>query len=341
MTKLTKTIPLLFCALIAHAEGPPSAAVPPGEPVIDTARPLTPAKSMTIYLSPSLTTTLLFPAPVASISGYGLCTPGQTAGGLVELNYPAGSPLIELRALTEFEHVMMTVMCDHKLYCFDLRTGPRPDAAITFVRSGGDTGAPGSAVTAQQVADSRPVSSDAMLTSYLSLAKESDAIRDSQPSLYQDYANRAANYISDNGKVKTTVTRVHRWSKPDVTVLEGTAQNLTDHETKFDGRVTSVAIANELHPAKLTEGLHRAIPAGATVPLYVVLQGDYDGGRLAASIDNEFRIILGDPVGSKGTVWGMKNGRPPTGKVDEIPPVRRTQAVIPAAQTKLVKEQQQ
>jgi len=307
------------------------------EPVIDTARVLTPNKAMTIVLAPNLSTTLLFPAQVASISGYGIAPAGQ-AGGVIELTYPPGSPLICLRALNEFARVMMTVMIEHKLYVFDLRTGPRPDAAITFVRpGGGDAAGGGGTITAQQVVDARPVSSDASLISYLLLAKESDGIRDGAPELYQDYATRPTNYISDNNKIKTVVTKVHRWSKPDVTVLEGTATNETDHDVQFDGRVTSVEIANELHPAKLTEGLQHPIPAHQTVPLNVVLQGDYDGGRLGASIDNEFRIILADPEGGGGSVWGLKNGRPLTGKVDGIPPVEKAQ-LIPTLQSTIAKE---
>jgi len=306
------------------------------EATIDTARPLTPDKAMTIILSPSLATTLLFPAQVAMVSGFGIQPPGQ-AGGLVEMNYPAGSPLIELRALSEFAHVTMTVMVDHKLYVFDLRMGLKPDAAITFVRSGeGD--APGHPVTMQQVAEQRPTSSDASLISYMLLARESDAIKDDAPQLYQDYASRSVNYVSDNGKIKTTVTKVHRWSKADVIVLEGLAENKSPEPMRFDGRVTTIEVANEIHPVKSIEGLHRAILPGTTVSVCAVIQGDYDGTRLNASIDNEFRIILPDPLG-RGTVWGLKNGRPLTGKVDNAPPVKKAE-LIPTSQTKLAKEAQ-
>jgi len=108
--------------------------------------------------------------------------------------------------------------------------------------------------------------------------------------------------------------------------LEGTVQNETSRPIQFDGRATTVQVANELHPAKLTDCL-RPIPAGATVPIVVVIQGDIDGGRANLSIQNEFRIML---PGDTGTVWSFKNGMP--GGPFKVPsPVQKSD--IPLTQT--------
>ncbi len=102
------------------------------------------------------------------------------------------------------------------------------------------------------------------------------------------------------------MTQIHRFSKEDAIVLEGTVQNETSRPVQFDGRATTVQVGNEVHPAKLTDCL-RPIPPGATVPIDVVIQGDIDGGRANLSIENEFRIML---PGDTGTVWSFKNGSP-------------------------------
>ena len=86
--------------------------------------------------------------------------------------------------------------------------------------------------------------------------------------------------------------------------MEGTVQNETNRAIDFDGRATTVQVANEVHPAKLTDCL-RPIRAGATVPIVVVIQGDIDGGRASLSIQNEFRIML---PGDTGTLWSFKSG---------------------------------
>ena len=92
------------------------------------------------------------------------------------------------------------------------------------------------------------------------------------------------------------MTTIHRFSKDDAIVLQGTVTNETARPIQFDGRAATVQVANEVHPIKLLDCL-RPIPANATVPIDVVIQGDIDGGRANLSIQNEFRIILPAPDG--------------------------------------------
>jgi hypothetical protein len=148
----------------------------------------------------------------------------------------------------------------------------------------------------------------------------------STPIFYLGYTSRQADYTSDSGTVKTTVTQIHRFSGEDAIILEGTVQNETNHPIEFDGRATTVQVANEVHPAKLTDCL-RPIPAGATVPIVVVIQGDIDGGRANLSIQNEFRIML---PGDSGTIWSFKNGMP--GGRFKVPSPLKT-SDIPLTQT--------
>jgi hypothetical protein len=130
------------------------------------------------------------------------------------------------------------------------------------------------------------------------------------------------------------VTQIHRFSKEDAIVLEGTVQNETGHSITFDGRAATVLVANETHPVKLLDCV-RPIPVGATVPIDVIIQGDVDGGRANLSIDNEMRIIL-PPIPGEGTVWHFKNGH--GGDKFKVP-APAEQRPIPLTQTgKAVKE---
>ncbi|MBV8378953.1 MAG: hypothetical protein JO279_18325 [Verrucomicrobia bacterium] len=264
---------------------------------------LTPGAPMRVQLSPALTTTLLFPSPLSGTFGLGLVTANANSGGSVQVDHPEGSNILVLHALSETAHVVATVLLDGQLYVFDLQSGPDPDVALTLVKS--DPAAPRAAeVTPQEVVEQRPKYDPELLIGFERKAHDAPVMRKLYPALYEGYASRQGDYTSDSGTVKTTVSSIHRFSKEDAVVLEGTVENETTHPIEFDGRATTVQVSNEVHPAKLTDCI-RPIPAGATVPIVVVLQGDVDGGRANLSIQNEFRIML---PGDAGTVWQWKNG---------------------------------
>ena len=273
-------------------------------------KPLTVGSTIKISLSPQLTTTLLFPGPLAGAFGLGLIS-GNNAqaprdGAGVQVEHPDGSNILVLHALSESSRVLMTVLLEGRLYVFDAASGPSPDVAVTLLKA--DAAAPRAIeVTPEEIKAARLKYDPELLVGFERRAHDASLLRKLYPDLYRGYNARQADYTSDSGVIKTTVTEIHRFSKEDATVLEGTVQNETGHPISFDGRATTVQVANEVHPAKLTDCLC-PIPPGETVPIVVVLQGDIDGGRANLSIDNEFRIIL-PPIPGEGTVWSFKNGR--------------------------------
>ena len=273
-------------------------------------KPLTAGSPTKIFLSPQLTTTLLFPGPLAGTFGLGLVSgnnaQAQRDGVGVQVEHPDGSNILVLHALSESSRVLMTVLLEGQLYVFDAASGPSPDVAVTLVKAGA-AAARAQEVTPEEIKAARLKYDPELLVGFERRAHDAALLRKLYPDLYQGYRARQADYTSDSGAIKTTVAQIHRFSKEDATVLEGTVQNETGHPISFDGRATTVQVANEVHPAKLTDCL-RPIPPGETVPIVVVLQGDIDGGRANLSIDNEFRIIL-PPIPGEGTVWSFKNGR--------------------------------
>jgi|SRR6267378_454471 len=295
---------------------------------------LSPSVPIRIALSPALTTTLLFPGPLSGTFGLGLVagTNPQAAGGTVQVDHPDGSNVLVLHALTETAHVLATVLLDGKLYVLDcLATGGQPDVAVTFI--GSDQAVPRAvAVTPEEIAAARPKYEPELLVGFLRRAHDAPLLSKLYPDLYNAYTSRTAQYTSDSGAVKTIVTQIHRFSKDDVIVLQGTVQNETAQPFQFDGRSATVEVANEIHPIKLLDCL-RPIPPGATVPIDVVIQGDVDGGRANLSADNEFRIIL------PGGIWGLKNGNGSSKGGFKVPaPV--SPGSIPLTQTKAKRDVQ-
>ena len=262
-----------------------------------------------IELSPEITTTVLFPEPIAGLFGLGLVSSAQS-GGVVQAEHPEGSTIIVFHALSESAHVLATVLMGGRLYVLNIASGPQPDVAVTLSKTGSpDSPGVPTTVTPQQIVNARPKYDPELLVGFLRRARDASLLKKLYPGLYEGYDVRNVNFTSDSGSYKTIVTKVHRFSKEDVTVLEGTVQNEASIPLKFDGRAATVEVGTEVHPVKLLDCL-RPIPVAATVPVSVVLEGDYDGSRSNISIENTFRLILPEPDGLK-TTWSLKNGQTP------------------------------
>jgi hypothetical protein len=292
-----------------------------------------------ITIHPNVATTLLFPSPVGGTFGLGLVSlikqgngSGEApASGVVQMDHPENSPVMVLHALTNNAKVMMTVLLDGRLYVFDVEAGAQPDIAITYVKT--DPQVPrAQEVTTNDVIANRLKFNPELLDGYLRRARDAELMRKSYPELYQDYSTRTATYTSESDSAITTVTSIHRFSSQDIVVLEGTVQNKLGRPLLLDPRSTTVQVANEVHPAKLTD-VQQPIPAGQTVPIAVVLQGDWDASRAHLSVQNEFRIILPAPLKETASRFQAEEtgrGLPPRFKV---PRPADGKEVIPRTQT--------
>jgi hypothetical protein len=303
---------------------------------IDT-RVLTPAAPMPITINPNVATTLLFPEAIGGAFGLGLVSAGghenQTAlQGSVALEHPEGSPLMVLHALTPGAKVVMTVLLDGKLYVFDVASGPEPDLAVTYLKTDPQVRR-GQEATEEDVRANRLRYDPELLVGYLRRAQDAELMKKTSPELYADYSVRTANYTSESDWAITTVQTIHRFEKQDIIVLQGTVQNKLSKPLIFDGRSTTVQVVQEVHPAKLTD-VAQPIPAGQTVPISVVLQGDWDGSRAHLSIENEFRIILPAPVTETPTRYqSQETGRGYAPKFRVPRPQDEGKEVIPRTQT--------
>ena len=237
-----------------------------------------------------------------------------------------------LHALAPGAKVVMTVLLDGKLYVFDVSTGPDPDLAVTYVKTDPQVRR-GEEVTEEDVRANRLKYDPELLVGYLRRATDAELMRKSSPELYSDYSVRPASYTSESDWAITTVATIHRFSKQDIIVLQGTVQNKLSKPLIFDGRSTTVQVVQEVNPARLTDVM-QPIPPGRTVPISVVLQGDWDGSRAHLSIENEFRIILPAPVTETPTRYQSQetgHGYAPKFRVGR--PEDEGKKVIPRTQT--------
>jgi hypothetical protein len=288
-------------------------------------RTLNPKVPMRVVLSPNVATTILLPEAPSGTFGLGLAS-AQNPNGAVQLDHPDGSQVLILRALNESARVVLTVLMSGTLYVFDVQAGPNPDIALTFTKTD-QSALKAELVTPEQVVTARPKYDPELLVGLLRRARDSAILQPLYKDLYAGYSKRDAQYTSDSGSVKTTVTTIHRFSKEDALVLQGVVENETDKPITFDGRAATVQVANEMHPIKLLDCL-RPIPAHTKTLIDVVIQGDIDGSRANLSADNEFRIIL---PGDTGSVWSLKNGVRPTSGFKV--PAPQTPTAIPLTQT--------
>ena len=300
-------------------------------------RVLTPAAPMHVTIHPNVATTLLFPSPIGGAFGLGLVSAGNRENqvamqGSVALDHPEGSPLMVLHALTPGAKVMMTVLLDGRLYVFDVQAGAEPDLAVTYVKTDPQVRR-GEEVTEEDVRANRLRYDPELLVGYLKRAQDAELMKKSSPELYSDYSVRTANYTSESDWAITTVQTIHRFEKQDIIVLQGTVQNKLSKPLIFDGRSTTVQVVQEAHPAKLTDVM-QPIPAGQTVPISVVLQGDWDGARAHLSIENEFRIILPAPASETPTRYqAQETGRGYAPRFRVGRPEEEGKGVIPRTQT--------
>jgi hypothetical protein len=294
---------------------------------------ISPGTATRILVSPALTTTLLLPSVPSGVFGLGLISGESNAPGSIQISHPDGSNVIVLHALTDTARVVATVLLDGKLFVLALEASPTPDVAITLAykdSSSDPTSAPkAQPLTAEEIVAQRLRYDPELLIGFLRRARDVNILRPIQPALYDGYKSKDVQYSSENqGVYKTTVVTIHRFSKDDVTILQGCVENESDHPLTFDGRAVTVLVANEVHPAKIVD-CARPIPPHARTLIDVALEGDVDGSRANLSIENEFRIQL--PLA--GPVWNLKNGgSTPSAPGPIQPPVKMQN--VPMAQVK-------
>jgi hypothetical protein len=300
-------------------------------------RVLTPAAPMHVTVHPNVATTLLFPNSIGGAFGLGLVSGSNRENqaslqGSIALEHPEGSPLMVLHALAPGAKVVMTVLLDGRLYVFNVESGPDPDLAITYVLTDPRVRR-GEEVTEEDVRANRLRYDPELLVGYLKRAQDAELMKKTSPELYADYSVRTANYTSESDWAITTVQTIHRFEKQDIIVLQGTVQNKLGKPLIFDGRSTTVQVVQEVHPAKLTDVM-QPILAGQTVPISVVLQGDWDGSRAHLSIENEFRIILPAPASETPTRYqAQETGRGYAPRFRVGRPEDEGKQVIPRTQT--------
>lgn len=255
-----------------------------------------------ITLNQRTNTTILFPAQFYNVSALGIVFRDKNAKGkaigTVEGWYTTPDhnlPILELRALSEDLDTFMTVFMDGKLYTFELVAGDTPDIALTLEK--GDATqipvvSPPAETTPETVRQfTRPSVDPQVLSTILDLVREQPLLQASYPEGYEGSSHKDVEFVSDDGFVRTTVTRIFKFSKQDAVAITGKVENLTDAPIKFGTPNVGISVGTVLRPITLLYPTH-PVPANKGFEFDALIVGGRDGARDDVSLDNEFRLIV-------------------------------------------------
>ena len=248
-------------------------------------------KPLAIPIGRKIATTLQFPRPIQGLFGYGL-TKGD-APGTYHYALPDQSNVLVVRNLMQDKEAFVSVLLGKDdLFVLHLRPSPNPPVAVRLI----DINELKEMVRARRVEageleERRLEPGTDRLFNLLKLGKNERVFRIAVPHLYKEVETRRVAFKHDDGKVETTVTKLHRFPEEDAVFLFAQIENKTESPQQFDPAALQVKVGSRTYPAALVDSVAQ-IPAGGKIPLQVIIRGGVEGERAHLSIKNEFRLIM-------------------------------------------------
>lgn len=259
---------------------------------------ISPESVTQIVIGEGVSTMIRFPSQFSFICGLGIImnkekdTKGKYVG-MVEGEFSPNKPVLVLHAVKPDVKTTMTVFMDERLYAFELVTGRNPDLAVTLVN--GIVPKEAQKTTEETVIDSRPKYDNNTLVSLKIKAQGAEKLQLVDPEDYEGYEHKLVSFASETDEAKTVVTDIHKFPAQDGVVLQGNIQNISGHPLKVSD--AKVAIGDILRPITLLDcNSSKPLEPSASSPFVAVIVGDFDGGRADLSINNEYRLEIGEPV---------------------------------------------
>lgn len=236
-------------------------------------------------------TILEFPSKITGLLGYGLSN--GTEPGNYHYAHPKESHLLSLRNVRPSKEANISVLLGSELV--SLRLLPNKDAPPTIRFLGADSSSWPKArkISAVGVKEKRLDYASDKLLNLLKLARNERVFRAYLPHLYKDAESRKAELAYDDENTATVIRQLHRFPKEDVLVLIGDIENRLGYPIQIDPASFEVRVSKRVYPVALVDA-PEVVPAGASVPVHLIVKGDSEGNRANLSIKNDFRIILSD-----------------------------------------------
>lgn len=236
-------------------------------------------------------TILEFPSKITGLLGYGLSD--GTEPGDYHYAHPKESNLLSLRNVRPGKKVNVSVLLGSELVSLHLL--PNKDAPPTIRFRGADSSSWPKArkISAVGVKEKRLDYASDKLLNLLKLARNERVFRAYLPHLYKDVETRQAELTYDDENTATVIRQLHRFPNEDVLVLIGDVENRLDYPIQIDPASFEVRVSKRVYPVALVDA-PEVVPAGASVPVHLIVKGDSEGNRANLSIKNDFRIILSE-----------------------------------------------
>ena len=241
-------------------------------------------------------TVLSFPGVVRGVIGYGL-TDGKSPG-TYQFEAPGGGNVVTLRNLMPDKDCYASVLMDQDLYVFHLQPSENPVIALHLAKDDPSL-KPMPEIGVAEVAAQRLDYSDTKLVQLLRKARDRPVWEKSQPQWYESAEFRKVNLRTDQGGLEPRIEEVHRFPEDDAIVLLGRVENKTAGPLEVVPLEIHVRVGERVLPCQLVD-FSGVVPGGSSTPFALVLMGDSEGSRLGLSIENDFRVILGESKPYRG-----------------------------------------
>ncbi len=246
-------------------------------------------------------TVLNFPGVVQGVIGYGLT--GGKDPGTFQFDAPEGGTVVTVRNVMQDKDCYMSVMVDRALYVFHLLPSDDPVIALHMLKED-KSKKPLPELPATEVAGRRLDYSDTKLVQILRKARDRALWEKSQPQWYESAELKVVDLKNEQGALTPGIEEVHRFPEDDAIVLLGKVANSSGGPLQVVPLETNVRVGERILSGQLVD-FSGVIPAKSTTPFAIVLTGDSSGSRLNLSVENDFRVIVGNPAPFRSETTGV------------------------------------
>jgi len=254
---------------------------------------LDPTKEIRIPVSKRHATVIYFPKPVQGVIGFGL-TDGKELGTF-QFSHPQNSHVITVRNVMEEKDCYMTCLMDEQPYVFHLVSSEEPVIALKL-HPLEDAELKTFKVTSPVVTyNNRLGYSTASLIQSIRKARSRAVWEQTYPEWYESAKRRQVKMVTETTELDATITEIHQFPVDDTLVFLGQISNKTEGDLWLQPQALHVRVGERLYPAQMVD-FTGEIEKNGKATFAMVLRGNTTGSREHLSINNEFRIVMPEPV---------------------------------------------
>ncbi|GEP42097.1 hypothetical protein [Brevifollis gellanilyticus] len=297
MTLTSHSSLLLTCALLILA------ALSPAHAQVQSGRELVRLNASQnlheIAINTNVSTTVVFPEKITTLTGFGLVTQPQSAEQMgaskVCIVHYENSPAdtLVVRLIKPGEACYATIRTARAFYMMRFTPSEAANLAVIVPPPAPTTAS--FQVEAQTIAQKRIKFSAEELVGMLGKARNRKALQPLNPGLYSGWQERNGLEMtsSQNGMI-STIYEIQRNPDKDIMVFRCKVTNGSTSVYDFEPDAVKIRVGERSYDVQLADSGH-TINAGGSILMDLVTQGGPGGNREALSINQDFRIEMPEP----------------------------------------------